>query len=223
MEYITKLFITFIIYAFLGWCVEEFYAFVITKNKTNRGFLVGPLCPIYGFTCVALFLLLDNFKNNLVLLFVLSVIIAAVIEYLTSYILEKWFNAKLWDYTNDSKYSIKGRIALFTLIPFGILGTVAVVVINPYIQRLINSIPINILYNGSIVIICILLIDIIFSVFIIKKTNGSGDITDIKNEEVKKQLKNTSQVVQKQLKNTTKIVQKSIKNTNKNVKNIIKK
>ncbi len=223
MEYITKLFITFIIYAFLGWCVEEFYALVITRTKTNRGFLVGPLCPIYGFACVAFILLLDNYKNNIFLLFIFSVIISAVIEYLTSYILEKWFNVKLWDYTNDSKYSIKGRIALFTLIPFGLLGTFAILVVNPFIQYLINCIPMNIIYIGSIIIIVILVIDIIFSIFIIKRTIGTGDITDKKNEEVKKHLKNTSNVVQKQIKNTTKVVQKSIKTTNDNVKKIIKK
>ncbi len=88
MEYITKLFITFIIYSFLGWSVEEFYALVITKNKTNRGFLVGPLCPVYGFTSIALILLLDNFKDNLIVLFILSVVIAAsgifVLIFLTS-------------------------------------------------------------------------------------------------------------------------------------------
>ncbi len=223
MEYITKLFLTFITYAFLGWCVEEFYALVITKTKTNRGYLVGPLCPIYGFTCIALITLLDRFKDNIIILFILSVIIAAVIEYLTSYILEKWFNAKLWDYSKDSKYSIKGRIALFTLIPFGILGSFAVLVVNPLIQSLLNSFSINILYIVSIIIIVILVIDIIFSTFIIKRTNGSGDITDQKNEEVKKHLKNTSEVVQKQLENTTRITLDSIKTTSKNMKKIIKK
>lgn len=234
MEYITKLFITFIIYSSMGWCVEEFYAIFITKNKTNRGFLVGPLCPIYGFTSIALIILLDGFKDNIIVLFLLSVLIAAVIEYLTSWILEKFFNVKLWDYTGDSKYELKGRIALFTLIPFGVLGTVAITIVNPFIQSLINGVNINILYNIAIIISVILFIDIIFSAFIIKKTSGSGDITDKKNEEVKKHLKNTSEVVQKsiknstiavqnQVKNTTKVVQSSIKKSNENMKKIIKK
>ena len=223
MEYITKLFITFIIYSFMGWLVEEIYAIFITKNLTNRGFLVGPMCPIYGFTSVALILLLNNFKDNIIVLFLLSVLIAAVIEYLTSWILEKFFNVKLWDYTNDSKFELKGRIALFTLIPSGILGTVAVLVVNPFIQNIINSININIIYNVSIVIIVLLLIDIIFSVFIIKKTSGTGDITDKKNEEVKKHLKKTTKKVQKTLEDTTIIAINSIKATNDNVKKIIKK
>ena len=223
MEYITKLFITFIIYSFMGWLVEEIYAIFITKNLTNRGFLVGPLCPIYGFTSVALILLLNNFKDNIIVLFLLSVLIAAVIEYLTSWILEKFFNVKLWDYSNDSKFELKGRIALFTLIPFGILGTVAILVVNPFIQNIINSININIIYNVSIVIIVLLLIDIVFSVFIIKKTSGTGDITDKKNEEVKKHLKKTTKKVQKTLEDTTIIAINSIKATNDNVKKIIKK
>ena len=223
MEYITKLFITFIIYSFMGWLVEEIYAIFITKNLTNRGFLVGPMCPIYGFTSVALILLLNNFKDNIIVLFLLSILIAAVIEYLTSWILEKFFNVKLWDYSNDSKFELKGRIALFTLIPFGILGTVAVLVINPFIQNIISSININIIYNVSIIIIVLLLIDIVFSVFIIKKTSGTGDITDKKNEEVKKHLKKTTKKVQKTLEDTTIIAINSIKATNDNVKKIIKK
>ena len=223
MEYITKLFITFIIYSFMGWLVEEIYAIFITKNLTNRGFLVGPLCPIYGFTSVALILLLNNFKDNIIVLFLLSVLIAAVIEYLTSWILEKFFNVKLWDYSNDSKFELKGRIALFTLIPFGILGTAAVLIVNPFIQNIINSININIIFNVSIVIIVLLLIDIVFSVFIIKKTSCTGDITDKKNEEVKKHLKKTTEKVQKTLEDTTIIAINSIKATNDNVKKIIKK
>jgi uncharacterized membrane protein len=223
MEYITKLFITFITYSFLGWCVEEFYALVITKTKTNRGFLVGPLCPVYGFTSVALILLLDNFKDNLIVLFILSIVIAAFIEYLASYILEKFLSIKLWDYSKDSKYNVKGRIALYTLIPFGILGTIVIKYINPLIQSLINKVSLNMLYYTSIVIIVLLLIDIIFSVFIIKRTQGTGDITDEKNKEVKKHIKKTTKVVQQQLENTTKIAINSIKTTNENVKKIIKK
>jgi uncharacterized membrane protein len=79
------------------------------------------------------------------------------------------------------------------------------------------------LYYTSIVIIVLLLIDIIFSVFIIKRTQGTGDITDEKNKEVKKHIKKTTKVVQQQLENTTKIAINSIKTTNENVKKIIKK
>lgn len=223
LVYLTRLFLIFITFSFLGWCIEELYALFITKIKTNRGFLVGPLCPVYGFTSVFLILLLDRFKDNLIILFILSFIIAAIIEYLASYILEKIFNIKLWDYSKDSKFEIHGRIALNTLIPFGILGIVVIKFINPFFQSILDNININILYIVSIIIIILLIIDIIFSVFVIKHTKGSGDITDKKNQLVKKQIKKTTKEVKRQIKDTTSSVKQQIKNTNDTIKNKIKK
>ena len=101
----------FFIYSFMGWILEEIYAFYIHKKFINRGFLMGPLCPLYGVGCLALTFILHKFSNNILLLFVLSMIICSAIEYLIGYLLEKIFSLRWWDYS-DEKYNLDGRICL---------------------------------------------------------------------------------------------------------------
>ena len=100
----------FFIYSFMGWILEEIYAFYIHKKFINRGFLMGPLCPLYGVGCLALTFILHKFSNNILLLFVLSMIICSAIEYLIGYLLEKIFSLRWW---NRYTYSnLDGRICL---------------------------------------------------------------------------------------------------------------
>lgn len=225
MEALTKLFLTFIIISFIGWCIEEFFALFIAKEKVNRGFLIGPLCPIYGFSSVIMILVLDSFKNNLIMLFFLSMIICAVFEYITSFVLEKLFKIKLWNYDKkEFKYSIHGRIALETLIPFGLLGIVAVRYANPIINGFLNLFNIEALYIIAIIVAIILLIDIILSIkIILTMKNTKGDITKKKSEKVKKHFNDATNEVKKQVKNTNENVKKTIKRTSDNVKSTIKK
>ena len=114
-------FMLFIIYAFLGWVMECTLGIIEKRKFVNRGFLIGPYCPIYGVGVVGVTLLLSRFSNNVVLLFILSTILCGVLEYFTSYIMEKIFHARWWDYTT-TKFNINGRICLETLLPFGIIS-----------------------------------------------------------------------------------------------------
>ena len=100
------------------------------KRFINRGFLIGPYCPIYGWGALAITILLKKYLDDPIALFFMSVIICSVIEYLTSYILEKKYHARWWDYSNK-KYNINGRICLETLIPFGLLGMIISYFTNP--------------------------------------------------------------------------------------------
>ncbi len=122
----------FFIYSFLGWILEEIYAFYIHKKFINRGFLIGPLCPLYGIGCLSLTFILHRFSNNIFLLFILSMLICSIIEYLISYLLEKLFSLRWWDYSN-MKFNINGRICLETTILFGIIGILVVKIINPFL------------------------------------------------------------------------------------------
>ena len=107
LDIIIKYFLTFVIISFLGWSIEEFFSIFIAKEKMNRGFLVGPLCPIYGFASIIMIISLTPFKDNLIILFLASIIICGVFEYISSFILEKVFNIKLWDYDKANfKYNI---------------------------------------------------------------------------------------------------------------------
>ena len=118
--------------------MEVLWTLIRQKKIINRGFLIGPYCPIYGVGCLLLITLLDKYKNNIISLFILSIIICSILEYLTSYIMEKLFKARWWDY-NKYKFNINGRICAETMIPFGILGVMVVHYINPFLINIINT------------------------------------------------------------------------------------
>jgi len=106
----------FFIYAILGWIIETTLVSIEKKKFVNRGFLIGPYCPIYGFGGLAITILLKNYTKDPIVLFLMAVIICACLEYFTSYIMEKLFKARWWDYSKK-KYNINGRICLETIIP----------------------------------------------------------------------------------------------------------
>ena len=133
-------FLLFISYAFLGWCMEVTCKFIQYKKFINRGFLIGPYCPIYGWGALAITILLKRYMEDPLVLFVMSTIICSIIEYLTSYFMEKKYHARWWDYSNK-KFNINGRICLETLIPFGILGVAIMYGTNPILFKSYNQIP----------------------------------------------------------------------------------
>lgn len=136
--------------------MEDIVVLVKDKKLINRGFLIGPYCPIYGFGGVLMTLSLQNFKNNPIILFILGVIICSILEYITSLAMEKIFHARWWDYS-QRKFNINGRICLRTMIPFGLLGLFIMYVSNPFFFDVIEKIP-----NVTLNIICITLLVIFF-------------------------------------------------------------
>lgn len=131
-------FLLFFSYAVLGWCMEVIVKFIEYKRFVNRGFLIGPYCPIYGMGALTLTFLLNDYKSNPVLLFLLGTLIASVIEYVTSWLMEKIFNARWWDYSND-RFNINGRVCLATMIPFGLLGLLILYVLNPIFMNVYSK------------------------------------------------------------------------------------
>lgn len=191
-----KYFYIFIIYSFLGWLMEVLLVSFQQRKITARGFLIGPWCPIYGFGALFVTLLLKKYYEDPIVLFIMSFLLGTILEYITSYLMEKIFKARWWDYTNH-KFHINGRVSLTTSLGFGLLGVILVYVFNPFFLKIISNIP-NILFNTVMIIILLIFIsDVIISFKIItniKKENFANikDITEIANEEVKKVLKNKS-------------------------------
>jgi uncharacterized membrane protein len=136
------LFYYFIIYSFMGWCIETVYATINKKEFVNRGFLHGPFCPIYGFGTLSIIVLLKPIETNYIFLFLGSVFLTSTIEYLTGYILENSFNSTWWDYS-DNPYNLHGRICLSFSIIWGFISIFILKVIHPYIVYLVNLIPNN--------------------------------------------------------------------------------
>lgn len=191
-------FILFIIYSFLGWVIEVFFTYSKEHNFVNRGFLIGPYCPIYGYGCIFMILLLDKYLSDPVALFIMAVVICSILEYLTSFFMEKIFKARWWDYS-DRKFNINGRICLETLIPFGLLGCLLMYVLNPFISSVLIKMPNYLIVIIFILLFMIFLTDNIISYFVISKISLSTkkivmDNTEEITKKVKEYISNNSKL-----------------------------
>jgi uncharacterized membrane protein len=156
------LFILFIIYSFLGWAFETILCSVDQKRIVDRGFLIGPICPIYGVASIIGIFLLKSYFEDPLILFILSAILATFIEYITSYLLEKLFKIRWWDYTNEP-FNLNGRIVLHNSIIFGLIGLSIVYTLNPIIVNLLTDFSVNILTLISLIFLVLFVIDLIIT------------------------------------------------------------
>jgi len=156
----------FFIFSCLGWIAETLYSFIVLGHFTNRGFLYGPLCPIYGFGALIFIIFLNKYKNKPLKLFTYSAIICSVFEYFVSYMLEALFQTYWWDYTNDFM-NLNGRISIFYSFTWGIAAIIFCKFIYPFFQKILNTIlsktPYKIIIFTIYLLISILVIDTIFS------------------------------------------------------------
>jgi uncharacterized membrane protein len=130
----------FVIYAFIGWIIESFYASLSEGRFINRGFLNGPFCPIYGFGAVLIIVALHPVLDRPFLLFSGAVIITSTLEYLTGLGLEKVFDQKWWDYSNR-RFNVKGRICLLFSLYWGIGAIIIMKLVQPWIVNMVGKIP----------------------------------------------------------------------------------
>ena len=189
---ICYIFLLFIIYSFLGWIVEVIDSLIEDKKFVNRGFLIGPYCPIYGIGLLLIINFLKSYTDSYLIVFVMSMFICMILEYFTSYIMEKLFNARWWDYS-DKKFNINGRICLETTIPFGLGGMAIMYIVNPFLEKTLNLLNSNVLISISIILFSIFLIDLIISLIVILKVKDISikkikDNTEEINKKVKKYL-----------------------------------
>ena len=163
---VEKFIALFYIYSIAGWIMESVSISIRNKKLTNRGFLIGPYCPIYGCGVILITLLLQKQQDDIIATFFLSMIICGILEYATSFFMEKIFKARWWDYS-QRKFNINGRICLETLIPFGIAGTAITMWVNPFILKYINMVSPIIIHVILVIISILFIFDIIISFKII--------------------------------------------------------
>lgn len=189
---ISKYFLLFVFYSFLGWLMEVTQGYVRHKKFVNRGFLIGPYCPIYGYGAISMTLLLKGYANDPIVLFVMAIVICSILEYTTSFVMEKLFKIRWWDYSNR-KFNINGRICLETMIPFGILGCLMIYFVNPFMFAIIDMIPSNLINIIAVILFIIYLVDNAVSITIISNLK---DITlDVKGDSTEKVTKEVSKRV----------------------------
>ena len=130
----------FIIYAFLGWCSEVAFAAVNKGKFVNRGFLNGPVCPIYGVGMLIVVLCLWSLRDRPLLLFLGSALLTTALEFVTGFVLERVFHDKWWDYS-DMPFNIKGYVCLKFTILWGLAASFIIGAIHRFIYMLIEKTP----------------------------------------------------------------------------------
>lgn len=186
---IKNLFLLFIIYSVIGWFIEVINSLIEEKKFVNRGFLIGPYCPIYGFGCVILTIIFYNDTNDIISIFLKSVFICSVLEYFTSYIMEKIFKYRWWDYSRN-KFNINGRICLETMIPFGIGSCIVICFTNPTIFKMFDNISGTLTTIMAITLLLIITIDFIASTTLVFKIKGiEKNIIVDSTEQLKEKIK----------------------------------
>jgi len=128
-----SLFLYFFIFSIIGYIIEVVNISINDKKLIlSRGFLIGPYLPIYGIGALLMTQFLSKYENEVITLFVMGMVICSILEYITSYVLEKIFNVRWWDYSKR-KYNIDGRICLENGFLFGIGGVAVVKILNPFV------------------------------------------------------------------------------------------
>lgn len=174
-------FLWFILFSLIGWVVETLIYAIRDKEAVKRGFLFGPLCPIYGFGVVISYLVLGGKVSRLLAvlgqeklgehgivielagLFILGIILCDTLEYVTSFVLEKAFHSRWWDYTGRF-LSIKGRICFRSSMYFGVGVAAIVKFIMPVIEDMTNDIEFNCRLVAAFIIYTVLIVDVVLTV-----------------------------------------------------------
>ena len=143
--------LSFFVYGFLGWCTEVAYAAAKQGKFVNRGFLNGPICPVYGIGVGVVVQFLTPVENNLVLLYISSTILVTVIEGITGFLLEKIFHNKWWDYS-EQPLNIGGYVCVLFSLIWGVFCVLIVKIIHPLIYKVLTMIP---LVLGIVVMACL--------------------------------------------------------------------
>ena len=191
VKMIYKYILLFFIYSILGWLMEVLCYFIEHHKFVNRGFFIGPYCPIYGCGGLLIIFLLNSYVDDFKVLFIMTIVLCSVLEYFTSYLMETLFKARWWDYS-DKKFNLNGRICLETIIPFGIMGCLVIYVLNPFFSGIISSLPEFIFKFTAISIAILFIIDNIVSFKVISNLKFAYlTLRKDNTEEITKKVKET--------------------------------
>ena len=183
-----RYFILFLIYSFIGWLFEVFLTVVKEHKYVNRGFLIGPIVPIWGTGAILITLILKE-TDGIFNLLVSSAFIGTFLEYVVNVLMEKLFKARWWDYS-DLPFNINGRVWLGSSVLFGIGGMCVVLYLNPFFLSLINYLDSNTLIYLGFIFFIIVVVDFAISCNIIKRLKLSAySIRKDYTEEVSKKVR----------------------------------
>lgn len=177
-------FLLFLIYSAIGYITETIYHSIDERKFRNRGFLVGPYIPVWGIGAVLIATLLAYHTDDLITIFFLGMILCGILEYTTSWLLEKIFHNKWWDYSH-ARDNINGRVRVSFLALFGLGGVIVVAFLNPFLYSLLSSLSIPALFITSFTLLAIFLVDVTYSTIVAYDLRNIIIIAeDLKNQKI---------------------------------------
>ena len=199
MSYWINIILQFFIFGFAGWCMEVILKYRQYHRFINRGFLTGPILPIYGFGVILITVAVGNLasvESGVVMTFAMSLVICGIVEYLTSFILEKIFHARWWDYS-QKPMNLHGRVWIGNLVLFGLAGVAIIHIVNPVLFPALDRVAVNVRKAISVVLLAVLAADFVISYFVLKLVkvgvdNSEADNTEEISREVRQLLTNRS-------------------------------
>ncbi|MCI8698010.1 MAG: putative ABC transporter permease [Oscillospiraceae bacterium] len=160
---LSQLFLYFILYAFLGWVMETCYCSVVERRLVARGFLYGPICPIYGGGVTLMILFFTPLKGNLILFYGVAVVVMTSWEYLVGWVLEVTTHVKYWDYS-QFRFNLKGRVCLWVALTWGVLSYIVIFFIHPPFQQLVEDLPVWLEFMLCGAFLALLAVDAAFTI-----------------------------------------------------------
>lgn len=186
-------FLWFLLYSVCGWIMETLLYIIVQKKVVKRGFLFGPLCPIYGVGAVLSTVLFYGRIENIFLLFLAGSAVCTVLEFVTHLVLEKLFHATWWDYS-ERRFNIQGRICLRNSLLFGVGIVLIVRVFQPYVMGFTAGLSDAVVYSVALVLYSIFLLDLATTVAGLKNTVALlKNLQDIIGEHVQKGVDTTDE------------------------------
>lgn len=170
MDILINVFLWLMLYGFIGWVYESTLCSVKERKWINRGMLRGPICPIYGFGALAIIFSLRNVMHNPMALFFSSMVVTCTLEYVTSYVLEKIFHTKWWDYSY-MKFQINGRVCLAGALVFASLSMLLMYLVHPYILAHLEQLDIQFRAGVAITLLGVFVVDIATTLHSLLKMN----------------------------------------------------
>ena len=219
---LVRLILYFTVFSVAGYFIEVVLCSLDQKRVVNRGFLFGPYLPIYGFGGLLMMFLTQGIRGNFILTFLVAMVVGAITEYISSFVLEKIFHVRWWDYSQTDKLNLNGRICVRNTLAFGLGGCLLIYWAAPMIGHLIKHAPAEVQITLAIIAAIIFAIDTAISTYANAKVASMADFNQILGDQTN-EIKKYAKLVIKQYFASSEKVRKAAEREAKKQKKLIER
>lgn len=175
----------FLTYSILGWIVESIYMSICNRKLTNRGFVKGPFCPIYGVGALTVFFMLRPYSDNGILLFFLGSLLATTLEYVTALIMNRIFGEIWWDY-NEKPFNYKGILCLESSVAWGFYTIFLFMFLHDFVVTVVDTIPVSVGRVIGSTMLIVFTVDFLYALYTEKKEDIPEQVIEMKDMLIEK-------------------------------------